>query len=94
VSRRHTQYFSGTSNSTSGASYNSSQHHRHSLSPKTKILEPVQLTQAQINEKIRIEIELGKRTSIQINLLMNKTVKWVHTQDFELYRTTEDVPYG
>ena len=43
------------------------------------------LTQSQINEKIRHEIEMGRKTNIQLNLLMNKTALWVNRQRFELF---------
>ena len=41
------------------------------------------LTQSQINEKIRHEMEIGRKTNIQLNLLMNKTALWVNRQRFE-----------
>lgn len=43
------------------------------------------LTAAQIKEKIKREIDLTSKTSVQLNLLMNKTMNWVMTQDFHRY---------
>jgi hypothetical protein len=43
------------------------------------------LTQSQINEKIQHEMAIGRKTSsIQLNLLMNKTALWVNRQRFEV----------
>ena len=38
---------------------------------------------SQITQKIKEELSLHSRTNVQLNLLMNKTMKWVMTQDFE-----------
>lgn len=49
------------------------------------------LTAHQISEKIKREIEVNQtvRTTQQLNLLMNKTMKWVMTQDFQKYRVID-----
>jgi len=38
---------------------------------------------SQITQKIKEELSMHSRTNVQLNLLMNKTMKWVMTQDFE-----------
>jgi len=48
------------------------------------------LTAAQISEKIKKEIDVNSKTTAQLNLLMNKTMKWVMTQEFEKYRDSDD----
>jgi hypothetical protein len=42
------------------------------------------LTQSQINEKIQHEMAIGRKTNIQLNLLMNKTALWVNRQRFDV----------
>merc|ERR1711981_328009 len=49
------------------------------------------LTPAQISEKIKRETDVNSRTAVQLNLLMNKTMKWVMTQDFERYRQYDEM---
>jgi hypothetical protein len=53
-----------------------------------------QLTTAQINDKIKREIENShSRTAQQLNLLMNKTMKWVVTQEFKKWRPADVQEY-
>merc|ERR1712071_119021 len=40
-------------------------------------------TPSHITQKIKEELSMHSRTNVQLNLLMNKTMKWVMTQDFE-----------
>ena len=74
------------------------------FSPKSKFLNAntsttitvglQQLTPAQINEKIKKEIENNnKAQSQQLNLLMNKTMKWVMTQEFKLWMPEDILEY-
>merc|ERR1719508_638976 len=41
------------------------------------------LKPSQISQKIKEDLNQHSRTNVQLNLLMNKTMKWVMTQDFE-----------
>lgn len=53
-----------------------------------------QLTPAQINEKIKKEIETNNKAQTQqLNLLMNKTMKWVMTQEFKKWLPEDMVEY-
>lgn len=70
------------------------------FSPKSRELKSkehsdgiTKLTTAEIQEKIKKEIELNSRTTQQLNLLMNKTMKWVTAQDFKKYRVGDIQEY-